>query len=702
MTSQCRSERVAPRWRLLVTLTTSVSACAMLVSQAPPVPQPPARVFEEAVTLVERNDCAAAIPLFERVSGSGERSLAARALVYLGDCFARLGNERARSAYRRVLDQFPEQRAAVAQARARLATLERATAVQRSLVLRRLWDERPPPDLDWAGPPSRDGRLIPMFDEARRLVIMDIGLKRRGTAVAVGHASDGLPACTIWNDVVLAPGAREVAFSCETPGGYELRVARLDGARPQQRRVVPGSFEPLAWVPPDTLLAQVIAGDGRPELTLVGLRDGRTRVLIRLEGPANPSMSADRRTIAYDAPQDVTTLRRDVVLMPLDGGTPSRIGWPASDDHLPAWTADGRGLVFVSDRTGSPSLWLQAVRDARPVGAPRVLTQDLGRIAGAWGLTTAGSFLYFRQTGLVDVYVLDLDERGMPAGTPRPASSTIGAHMWSAWSPDGHRLAAGGAPPSSRVQGVTIFDVVRRDERLLPSAMGGVQHLRWSPDGARLALRGRDRSGRYGFFTIDVASGAVETLRVVDRNNETELGSCTWDADGRGLLFHESGRFRRIDVHSREERPLTFAEDVTVAGPFDVLRPDGSLVFLRTHPDQPPAVTIAKPDGTLTELFRPPNDEQIGPPTWMPDGRSVLITRRKTDRNLSREARWPALWRIDVESKALEPLRLTMDGLRDVWVSPDGQRLAFTAGSPSLEPWVVENFLPAVPPRVTR
>jgi hypothetical protein len=38
-----------------------------------------------------------------------------------------------------------------------------------------------------------------------------------------------------------------------------------------------------------------------------------------------------------------------------------------------------------------------------------------------------------------------------------------------------------------------------------------------------------------------------------------------------------------------------------------------------------------------------------------------------------------------------------MEGIRDLSVSRDGRRVAFTAGWPTREVWVLENFLPAPP-----
>ena len=99
-----------------------------------------AQRFQQAVTLIEtRGDCQAALPLLEPIARGQDRALAARALVYTGGCHERLGATRARQAYRQVIDQYPDQRAAVAEARTRLQALDRrATTRASSTTLRKL------------------------------------------------------------------------------------------------------------------------------------------------------------------------------------------------------------------------------------------------------------------------------------------------------------------------------------------------------------------------------------------------------------------------------------------------------------------------------------------------------------------------------------------------------------------------------------
>ena len=80
--------------------------------------------FQEAITMMEtKGNYAAAIRMFEQAAKGPDRTLAARALYYAGQCYEKSGKDKAQQAYQRVIRQFAEQRQVVAQAQARLSAL---------------------------------------------------------------------------------------------------------------------------------------------------------------------------------------------------------------------------------------------------------------------------------------------------------------------------------------------------------------------------------------------------------------------------------------------------------------------------------------------------------------------------------------------------------------------------------------------------
>jgi Tol biopolymer transport system component len=689
------------------------------LAQAPVRPPSPARQFEQAVTLMDsRGDYEGAARLFEAVAASADRALAARALVFLGTCYERVGDEKARQAYERVLAQYADQRAAAAQARARLAVLQRhpGPPVSTSLQLRRLWNPRPFPGAE-PGYASLDGRVLALIDPDGQLAFQDLRTGTVGPRFPLGRAA-GVPPCEpYWIQPVPSPDANEVAFKCYREGQpSELRVARVNGGRVQERAIlrvgVDEDVDPLEWRRSGYVLARVKGEDRSTALWVVPATGGEARMVVRLPfESAHASLSPDGRWVAYDGPDASEPPRRDVFVVPASGGSAHTVATGPTDDLMPTWVADGSSLVFVSDRTGSSGLWLQPMTDGRPVGSPRLLTADLGRIAYPMGLASTGAYVYFRQTGLVDVQVVDLDDAGMPTGPPTEAGTRyVGGNMFPAWSSDGTRLAYRTELGISRVHTIGVRDLRTATERIVAPALGWLDMPRWSPDGRRFLVRGRGVDTGHGLYVVDAETGRTTPVKLMSLMEEDRLGSAQWEPGGEAVVYIAHRRLIRHDLQSGSEAVLLAFDEKqgvqVVPDPgFSISPVDGSIAFAwwsETAGGLDTSLRIRAPDGSMREVLRSEPGERVAGVAWLPDNRGLIFTRTKTGDALPDEARWPVVWQVDLRSGVTRSLGISMRGLRNIAVSPDGRRLAFTSGWPTREPWILENFLPPSAPARAR
>ncbi|HKQ57630.1 MAG TPA: hypothetical protein VJY35_07155, partial [Candidatus Eisenbacteria bacterium] len=131
-----------------------------------------------------------------------------------------------------------------------------------------------------------------------------------------------------------------------------------------------------AWSPVSDSLVVVGVKDGRSDLLLV---DSGTGAVSRLTDDTwdekEPAWSPDGRRITFSAdrltPVVLHPLRQEkgfgaygLFDLDLATGATRMLLDTAGDDHSPAWSADGRKLAFITDRSGTPNIALFDAADS--------------------------------------------------------------------------------------------------------------------------------------------------------------------------------------------------------------------------------------------------------------------------------------------------------------------------------------------------
>jgi Tol biopolymer transport system component len=300
-------------------------------------------------------------------------------------------------------------------------------------------------------------------------------------------------------------------------------------------------------------------------------------------------------------------------LLSLIQGKQSRL-----DVQAPAWSPDGRTIVFVSWRDGNGEVYAM---DADSSG-PRNLTQH-------------------------------------PAKDVRPA-----------WSPDGGRIAFG-----SRRDGNSEVYVMNADgsgKRNLTRDRASDDYPTWSPDGRRIAfVRG------YHLYLVNVDGSGLRrlTLRIPEGTPQTtgprRGGQVVWSPDGRTIYF---GRYlvradgsgaRRLPyipltaVWSPDGRRIAFAGK-TPRGP------ESGRPFYSSHSD----IYVMNADGSGTRKLTH-NARQNAEPAWSPDGRKIAF---RSTRNGNRDI---YVMNADGSGKRNLTRNAAWDS-RPSW-SPDGRKITFVS-----------------------
>ena len=511
----------------------------------------------------------------------------------------------------------------------------------------------------------------------------------------------------------------------------DVRIVGLDGSEPRvlyrneeasrtlqdrgRSHILPRAI--LAWSPDGKyVLVRFRREDLTNQIGLVSVADGSVQVLKTLDWrvPGWVSFSPDGRYLAYSLSTEDSS--SDIFLLATDGSRETPLIEHPANDRFPVWAPDGKRILFVSDRTGSPGAWLIQVADGKPRGSPELVKPDIGPIKPL-GFTRNGSFYYRLAIRMNDVYTATLDlAAGTLLSSPQKVSQPfVGSNLRPDWSPDGQHLAYFSLTqgPEPIRASVVIRSVDTGEVREPPQQLPYIQYyrgLRWSPTGQSILVKGKDDKGRYGLYELDAQTGAVTPIV-----QTTGAGGSRpeYSPDGRAIFYwrddrsNGSTRIVARDLESGEERDLLHAVQPSWISHLMVVSPDGQrLAFLMEDRDtQSMALKVMPTAGgeprELLRVHRPDffNLGNYSALAWTPDGRALLFGKRTAASGTLESAREGGakveLWRISAEGGAPQSVGLAMNRLSHLRFHPDGRRIVFDAADASYdEVWVMEHFLP--------
>lgn len=550
------------------------------------------------------------------------------------------------------------------------------------------------PDGQFWGVPGPDGRRFSFVDMGGDLGLFDV--VSGDQQILTDRKSTGGSA---FETSVFSSDGRQIAYGWENAEGVrELRImeiaTRTSRAIWQDRDDI---AHPLDWsAAHDRILAVFQKRDGRRTLAVLdSAGQGISTVASVRSGFSTARLSGDGERVIFDDLQRADLAERDIFLVDLaQPGEIRPVVRGAADDFGPLWTADDR-VLFVSDRTGEPSIWSIDLIGSVP-GEPVILHRNMGRILPN-GLGRGGTLYYTLQVGLVDIYEASLDPAREPAvDAVQPLVITqVGSKANSQWSRDG-RLVYVSLPHAGagerNVRRLAVLDPGAKAPRLLDPPLSYYLIPRWSPDGTTILVKGTDLQGKRGLFLVDATTGATRIAALIDERRPQEIGPFQWGADQRTVLFTRQGvGLIALDLTTREESPvLDFAtEGITgfVAAPGFRLSRDGRTLAYSAN-----RRNAAKENEVVLRVKSPgiaSADVMVGHAfiqDWTADGQ-LLFTKPEGSQRTS-------LWRVPPTGGPAVSLGITMVGLRNASVDASGRRLTFTAGFPGSEVWALANFLP--------
>jgi TolB protein len=262
-----------------------------------------------------------------------------------------------------------------------------------------------------------------------------------------------------------------------------------------------------------------------------------------------PLPPSPRRSIAFESNRKNHAFQ--IYVMSPDGSGEAALTGPPRESFDPAWSPDGKRLVFESDREtfGRSQLYLMDADGKNQ----RLL---LGRVTSAndrfpkWSPT--GSKIAFEHTvnGRSEIYLVNPDGTGL-----KPLDVGPGQNSDPAWSPNGKRLTF--TSDRGGTKHIYVVDVTGKGLRRLTNASAPDRTPAWSPDG-RLIVFERDFSSTNAKLFLMNADGTAQR-RLTDITEEEFHPA--WSPDGTRIVFSEShggaSQIAIVNVDGGGERILT-------------------------------------------------------------------------------------------------------------------------------------------------
>ena len=141
-------------------------------------------------------------------------------------------------------------------------------------------------------------------------------------------------------------------------GGNRLNIWTVspDGSDRQQITNRPGESRQPWWSPDGTTLAfSADNGTERFQVRLSAANGADGRALTRTGNWQQPFWSPDGLRLAASA--ELGSIGFQILLIDADGARVQRIQQPEGDNVHPAWSPDGRSIVFTAGRDNGSALW---------------------------------------------------------------------------------------------------------------------------------------------------------------------------------------------------------------------------------------------------------------------------------------------------------------------------------------------------------
>jgi Tol biopolymer transport system component/predicted Ser/Thr protein kinase len=461
-----------------------------------------------------------------------------------------------------------------------------------------------------------------------------------------------------------SPDGKLLAYVTDERGNLDIVVQPRGGGTPIRVAETDADEAQPAWSPDGARLAFCSARDhggrlnfalGQEVLTeLVDGRGGDLFIAPALGGTAvklvedgyYPAWSPDGKRIVFQSNRGG---QWDLWTISSGGGQPVRLTNDAEFDYQPSWSPDGKWIAYGSGVAGATNVRVVPATGGAPVELTHVATFVLHP---SWS-PDGRSIVYSAFDNVTNLWELPVSD-GRAAGSPRRITLGGGQDVDAAVSRDGKSIAFATTRTNGDIWELSLPSGALRQ---VTSETTLEQYPELSPDGKTL-LAESDRTGQLAIWTLDLSGRFREQISTIGSTG------VHWSPDGRQVSYllggtihiHTLGNVSGVDTGVPTSAPASFS-------------PDGSMLAFAA-PGDPALSVYTISSRAVRRLGAAPGASGVDDATWSPDASALVAHAQK---ETTRE-----LWIFPADGSA--PKRLTSGESEDShprWSSVNPDEILF-------------------------
>lgn len=297
----------------------------------------------------------------------------------------------------------------------------------------------------------------------------------------------------------------------------------------------------------------------------------------------------------------------------------------------PAWSPDGRQVVFSTNLTGRMNAWKVVAAGGWPI---QLSESDDRQFGAVW--SPDGKWIVFEQDAgggeIFDLYAVPSEGGDTINITNTPEISETDPR----WSPDGSTIAVSYRLKTSSMVDIALLDWKSRQVHKLTNEQTKNREWGaaiWAPDGKNVfADRANAGHTDSDIYRVDVSSGQLENL--TPHQGEIIYSVSSVSPDGRTLLVssNEKGGYQNVGLLDVATKKLTWVTDLKWEAEAGNFSPDGKTFTYIVNEDGRTDVYLVDSKGNHTEKLALPVgiNAAVGTPTSYSSSGDRLLVRHES------------------------------------------------------------------------